>query len=178
PGLDEPASGMVRSLPDFDPPELNRLFLRSGQWLRPGGNGEVLVGEAFAQANALRPGQSIRMVLNGRLQEFRIAGIVVSPEFIFESRPGTALPDNRTYGIFWMHYEELANAFDLNKACNFVSLTLAPHANERAVIADLDRLLLPYGGRGAYGRKDHPSHIRVSDEIRVLQTLSIGFPLV
>src|SRR5262249_38276540 len=120
-GLDEPATGLVRSMPDFDPPELNRLFLRSGQWLTPAGRGEVLVGEAFADANQVRPGQVIRMVLNGRLQQFRVAGIVLSPEFIFESRPGSALPDNRTYGIFWMHYEELASAFDLNKAFNFVA---------------------------------------------------------
>src|SRR6266705_1339364 len=36
PGLAEPASGLVRSLPDSGQPELNRLFLRAGQWLRPG----------------------------------------------------------------------------------------------------------------------------------------------
>src|SRR3982751_2305194 len=29
-GLDEPASGEVRSLPDFGPPELNRPYLRTG----------------------------------------------------------------------------------------------------------------------------------------------------
>src|SRR5439155_427861 len=39
-------------------------------------------------------------------------------------------------------------------------------------------LLTPYGGRGAYGRADHPSHTRVSDEIRILGTISIGFPIV
>jgi len=177
-GLDEPATGMVRSLPDFREPELNRLFLRAGQWLKPGGRGQVLVGEAFADANKLRPGDVVPMILNGRLQKLRIAGIVLSPEYIFESRPGSALPDNRTYGIFWMPYEELANAFDLDGAFNFLALTLAPGANERAVIAGIDELLLPYGGRGAYGRADHPSHIRVSDEIRVLTILSFGFPLV
>ena len=32
------------------------------------------------------------MLLNGKRQELRIAGIVLSPEFIFESRPGAALP--------------------------------------------------------------------------------------
>ena len=79
-GLDEPASGTVRSVPDFDPPLLNRLFLRAGEWLKPGGPGEVLVGEAFANANLIRPGHYIRMVLNGRLQKFRVAGIVLSPE--------------------------------------------------------------------------------------------------
>ena len=60
PGLDEPATGRVRSLPDSRAPELNRLFLRAGQWLQPGGRGEVLVGEAFADANKLRPGDTIR----------------------------------------------------------------------------------------------------------------------
>lgn len=178
PGLDEPASGIVRSLPDFGEPELNRLFLRRGRWLSPGSRGEVLVGEAFAKANALNPGDTLTMLLNGRRQTFHLAGIVLSPEYIFESRPGAALPDNRTYGIFWMPYKEVATAWDLYGAFNHLSLTLAPGAGERPVIAELDRLLRPYGGLGAFGRKDHPSHIRVTDEIRVLTILSIGFPAV
>ena len=33
-------------------------------------------------------------------------------------------------------------------------------------------------GAAPIGRADHPSHIRVSDEIRVLETMSIGFPMV
>jgi len=178
PEFEEPASGMVRSLPEFGAQELNRLFLRSGRWLSPGSHGEVLVGEAFAKANHLVPGQSLRMLINGRMQDFRIAGIVLSPEYIFESRPGAALPDNRTYGIFWMNYREVATAFDLYGAFNHLALSLAPEARQETIIAELDELLRPYGGRGAYGRKDHPSHIRVSDEIRVLAILSIGFPLI
>lgn len=177
-GLDEPASGLVRSLPDTGEPELNRLYLRRGEWLAPGRHGEVLVGEAFAEANGLQPGDHIVMLLNGRRQSLRIAGIVLSPEFVFESRPGAALPDNRTYGIFWMPYREVAAAFDLEDAFNYVTLTLEPGASEKAVIAALDRLLEPYGGRGAFGRADHPSDIRVSDEIRVLRALSVGFPVV
>ena len=178
PGLDEPASGMVRSVPEFGFPDLNRLFLRAGRWLKPRGGHEVLVGEAFAEANHLHPGDSIAMLLNGRRQECSIAGIVLSPEFIFESRPGTALPDNRSYGVFWMSYPDLAAAYDLDGAFNLMALSLGPGVSERPVIAALDRLLAPYGGRGAYGRGDHPSHIRVSDEIRVLHILAIGFPFV
>ncbi len=178
PGVDEPASGLVRSLPDVGAPELNKLFLRAGQWLSPGSRGEILVGEAFAQANELKPGDRVAMLLNGRQEQMRIAGIVLSPEYIFESRPGTALPDNRTYGIFWMPYKELASAYDLDGAFNFLSLTLSPGASEKPVIEALDRLLTLYGGRGAYGRADHPSNIRVSDEIRVLHILAIGFPLI
>ncbi len=178
PGLNEPASGLVRSVPDFGQPLLNRLYLRRGNWLTPGRRNEVLVGEAFAEANGLQPGDTLTMGLNGRRQTLRIAGIVLSPEFIFESRPGAALPDNRTYGIFWMPYRAVAAAFDLDGAFNHLALTLEPGARERTVIARLDRLLEPYGGRGAYGRSDHPSHTRVSDEIRILRALSIGFPVV
>ncbi len=190
PQLDEPASGLVRSLPDFGAaapeggpealgqPHLNRLFLQSGRWLAADGRDEVLVGDAFAEANRLQPGDTLAMLLNGKRRQLRIAGIVLCPEFIFISRPGAALPDNRTYGIFWMRYKDLASAFDLDGAFNYLSLTLAPGAAEGHVIAALDRLLRPYGGRGAYGRADHPSHIRVTDEIRILNILSIGFPTV
>lgn len=178
PGVNEPASGNVRSLPDVGRPELNRLFLRRGEWLAPYSRGEVLAGEAFAEANRLNPGDSIFMLLNGKRQRFRIRGIVLSPEFIFESRPGAALPDNRTYGIFWMPYKELASAFDMDGAFNSMAVRLTSERYEKQVISEIDTLLEPYGGRGAFGRADHPSHIRVSDEIRVLGVISIGFPTV
>ncbi len=178
PGRDEPASGLVRSLPDFGEPELDRLFLRRGRWLTPGARRELLVSEAFADANLLKPGDTLTLIMNGRRQDFRIAGIVLSPEYIFESRPGVALPDSRSYGIFWMSYKEVATAWDLYGAFNHYALKLAPGADPAPVIAGADTLFKPYGGFGAFGRKDHPSHIRVSDEIRTLTILSIGFPTV
>lgn len=178
PGLDEPASGNLRSFPDAGMPELNRLTLRAGRWLAPRGRREVLVGEPFAEANQLHPGDNLSMLLNGRRMDLRIVGIVLSPEFIFEARPGAALPNNRSYGIFWMPYQELASAFDMHGAFNDVCLTLAPGASEGEVISAVDRLLSPYGGRGAYGRDDHSSNVRVSDEIRALTIQAVVFPLI
>ncbi len=179
PGLPEPAVGLINSLPERGELELNRLYVRTGRL--PAGRtavGELAVGEAFAEAHRLRPGHTISAVLNGAKQTFRLSGIVLSPEFVFEAPPNAALPDNKTYGVFWMPYKELATAFQLYGAFNAVSLTLAPGASERHVIAAVNRVLTPYGARGAYGRGDHPSHRRVDDEIRVLQGLSVAFPLV
>ncbi len=178
PSLAEPASGIIHSLPDRRPLELNRLYLRNGNLLRSNHRHEVLVGEAFAEANDIQPGDHIAAVLNGKRIELRIAGIVLAPQYVFEAPPGAALPDNRTFGIFWMRETELAEAFNLDGAFNSVALALAPGASEPTVIAAVDRLLETYGGLGAYGRRDHPSDIRVSDEIRVLEGLSFGFPLV
>lgn len=179
PTMLEPAVGSFHSLPEQGERVLNRLFLRRGRILfGRDTRGELLVGEAFADAHGLQPGDEISAVLYGRRQTFRIAGIVLSPEFVFEAPPGAALPDNRTYGVFWVPYKELAAATNMDGAFNEVALTLAPGATEQAVIAAVDRVLRPYGGRGAYGREMHPSHTRVRDEIRVLEGLSIGFPLV
>ena len=179
PGMAEPAVGLIQSLPERDELVLNRLYLRQGRILvGRASHGEILSGEAFADAHQLKPGDKISAILYGRKQEFHIAGVVLSPEFVFEAPPGAALPDNRTYGVFWMPYKELATASNLDGAFNNVSFTLAPGVAEESVIAAVDRILTPYGGRGAYGRESHPSHVRVRDEIRVLHGLSIGFPLV
>jgi putative ABC transport system permease protein len=179
PGLVEPAVGLINSLPERGPPVLNRPYVRIGGLPVGGVNRhELAVSEAFADAHGLKPGDTLSGVLNGAKQTFRVSGIVLSPEFVFEAPPGAALPDNKTYGVFWMPYKELATAFQLYGAFNNVAITLAPGASEGAVIAAVDRLLTPYGGRGAVGRENHTSNRRVDDELRVLQGLSIAFPLV
>ncbi|MBL9187995.1 MAG: ABC transporter permease [Opitutaceae bacterium] len=179
PGLREPAVGLINSLPERGEQVLNKLHVRSGRL--PAGRaatGELAAGEAFAEAHGLKPGDTLSAILNGAKVPFRLTGIVLSPEYVFEAPPGAALPDHRTYGVFWMPYRELATAFQLYGAFNHVSLTLAPGASERAVIEAVNRVLAPYGGRGAFGRIDHPSHRRVDDEIRVLQGLAVAFPIV
>ncbi|MFI5357637.1 MAG: ABC transporter permease [Opitutales bacterium] len=179
PGVAEPASGLFLSLPEYGPAKLDRLFLRRGRMLEGRDQpGQVLAGEAFAEAHGLEPGDALAAVLYGRRQTLHLAGVVLSPEYVFEAPPGSALPDNWSYGIFWMPYRELATAANLYGAFNQAALALAPGAREETVIAAVDRVLQPYGGRGAYGRASHPSHTRLRDEIHVLQGLSIGFPLV
>lgn len=179
PGLPEPAIGMINSLPERGEKILNRLYLRTGRLpLGRTTRSEIVAGEAFAEAHGLKPGDKVSAILHGAKQEFTISGIALSPEFVFETPPGVALPDNKTYGVFWMPYREIATAYQLYGAFNNVALTLAPGASEGEVIAAVDRVLAPYGARGAYGRDNHPSDRRVSDELRVLAGLSLAFPLV
>jgi len=154
PGLDEPASARLIAIPENGKYLLNGLFLREGSWPSPEARDDILIGEAFAAANRFKVGDRIGAALNGRRRALRVAGIELSPEFVYEVQGGGALfPDNRRFGVFWMGRQALASAFDLQGAFNDISFRLVPGASEAAVIADVDAVLSPYGGLGAYGRE-------------------------
>ncbi|MBI3786086.1 MAG: FtsX-like permease family protein [Deltaproteobacteria bacterium] len=165
PGLAEPATGRLLSIPERHVPMLNDLYLRRGRYIEPGRRDEVLVGEAFAAANHLDVGDSLGAVLNGRWQRLRVVGIVLCPEYVYEIRGSDIFPDNKRFGVMWMSRDAMGPAFDMDGAFNDVVLSLAPGAREADVIAQLDRILEPYGGLGAYGRRDQISHKFLSDEI-------------
>ena len=132
PGLMEPASGVIMSLPDDRPQQLDTLFIRRGRLPEIGSHGEVVVGEAFADAHGFEPGNEIAGIIHGARQTLKIVGIALSPEYVFESRPGETLPDNRRFGVFWMNERELSSAFDLHGAFNNVLVKVAPGGDPRA----------------------------------------------
>ena len=178
PGLAEPAVGRLISVPDYQPPALDRLYLREGRMIEPGRTGEVVVSEGFAAAHKLKAGDTVLAVINGRRQQLRIVGTVLSPEYVYAIREGEMLPDEKRFGVFWMARTDLAAAFDMEGAFNDVALTLTPEAIEPEVLMQLDRLTEPYGGIGAYGRADQMSNRFISNEIEELRGMAIFAPLI
>lgn len=177
PGILEPADGLAISLPDERDPALLKLFLRQGRLPASGTRGEVAVSESFAEARGLHPGDVLEATLRGKKQRLLITGIALSPEFIFEARPGETLPDASRFGIFWMRERELAAAMDLDGAFNNLVLSTGPGIAPDAIQAELDLLLARYGGLGAFGLREHPSASRLNDELGILSTLAVAFPL-
>lgn len=177
-GFDDAVTGLVVSLPDERQAGLNRLFLREGRLPDPLRANEVVLGEAFAQAHRLRPGDRIAGIFNGRRQVLQVSGIGLSPEFIYQIRPGDAFPDHLRYGVLWMHREPLATAFDLEGAFNDLVLVLERSALEADVIDRIDALLAPYGGLGAHGRELQTSHRFLDEELTQLQVMVRLFSVV
>jgi putative ABC transport system permease protein len=175
-GIEEPATGQVVSLPDFVPQRLNLLHLREGRLPEPERIDEVTVNEAFATAHRLRPGSSIKALINGKRRHLRIVGIALSPEFIYAVAPGDIMPDDRRFAVLWMSEKAAAALFDLDGAFNSVSLRLIPGSSEAEAIERLDRLLARYGGTGAYGRKDQFSHSFLAAELDQLDTMRRMIP--
>ncbi|MEX2319463.1 MAG: FtsX-like permease family protein [Bauldia sp.] len=176
PDLREPATGLVISAPETSEPALNRLFVRAGRLPEPGRANEVVINEGLAVAHGLRPGSRFSAILNGRRTEMAVVGTALSPEFVYAVGPGDIMPDERRFGIIWMGETALASAYNLNGAFTSVSLQLLRSASERDVIAQLDRLLEPYGGTAAYARKDQTSHAFLEHGLDMLRNMSSTLP--
>lgn len=176
PGLSEPATGRLVSIPQRRVPVVNDLQLVRGEWVTPGASDEVLASEAFARANGLDLGSRVGAIVNGRWRELTIVGIALSPEFVYEIGPGMLFPDNRRFGVLWMAREALAPAFDMTGAFNDLVLTLAWGAREREVVAALDGLLARYGGLAAHGREDQLSHRILTDELGEIRITTTFVP--
>ncbi len=205
PGLTLPATALVVSLPETstrarstDAPEsapesapaasrdaghdvtLDVVRVISGRAPAPGADDEVLVSGQFAAANALRPGDLLVAVVNARQVRWRMVGVGVAPDFLIAV--SGAPTDARGFGIIWAPRPLVAAATGVRGAFNDVALSLAPGARTPAalpaVLAAVDSVLAPYGGRGAVGRANQPSHRVVDNEIRQLRVMALAFPPV
>ncbi|MBP6541413.1 MAG: ABC transporter permease [Piscinibacter sp.] len=182
PGVSDPILGQLIGMDPQRPFSLNRVTLAAGRALdgagvrRADGSLEVLVSEGFAQARGLKPGSTLKALVNGRQRTLIVVGTALSPEFVFAGLWG--MPDLRGFGIFWMDREALASAYDMNGAFNRIAIRLAPGASEPAVIDALSRLLAPYGGRQVNGRADQISHAMLDNEIKEQRVLGTVLPAI
>ncbi|HEX6052823.1 MAG TPA: FtsX-like permease family protein [Gemmatimonadaceae bacterium] len=175
PGLPEPATGQLVSVPARRQPMPNDLVLRIGHY--PATGDEALVSDHFARLNSLVPGDTVGAVINGRWQRIRVAGVATSPEYVYEMGAGGFMVDNRRFGVLWMRRDALERAAGMDGAFNNVTLRLAPRASEPEVVAHLDRLLASYGAAGAFGRADQVSNAVIVDELHQLSAIGKVFPL-
>lgn len=178
-GMDEPATARLVSIPDEAKPTLNSLYLRTGRYIEPNHPDEVIVSEAFAAAHQLKLSDSVKAIINGRLQLLHIVGIALSPEYIYEVRGGGSFfPDNKRFGVFWIGQNALARAFNMEGEFNDVIATLTPEGSEAEVISNIDKILATYGGLSAYGRSEQTSNQFISDEIEQNRFSSTVIPLI
>ena len=176
PGMNEPATGLVLSLPDHGRARLNRLYIRAGHLPTPGKTGEIVISDVFAREHGYKVGSQFSGTLAGHRIRFRVTGLVLSPEFIYALGPGDLVPDHRRFAVIWMRRRQLEGLTRLDDAFNSVILTLQPGVRQQAVMDTVDRMLKPYGGTGAYGRKDQTSHAFLDSELKALKGMAKVIP--
>ena len=177
-GFEEPVIGRIVSLPEGGDPVLNRLMLRKGRRVAPDRPDEVVLSEAFADAHRLEPGDHLGALINGKQRSLQVVGVALSAEYVYAMAPGSLMPDEKRFGVLWMGREALAHAYDRDGAFDDVSLSLLRGVSPEGVIAELDLLLAPYGGVGAYPRKDQISNWFLMSEIDQLANMVTILPTI
>ncbi len=177
-GLDMPAQGLFVSVPELGRPLLNDIVMQQGRYIVSGAPDEVIISENFARARDLRPGDRIRVIINGRSRELDIVGVANSPEHSYAVPPGALFPEDERYGVFWMGRQALGPAFDMDGAFNEIVVRLTPDSNPLAVMRELDELLRPYGGLGSYLRADQLSHQILESELQQNRVTGTVIPAV
>ena len=177
PDVSESMTGVVIALPLHGEANINRIVLRSGQPLEPDDSKGVLVSDAFAKHQSLKPGSRVTLLINGTFESFVVRGTALSPQFIYAAAAG-GLSDETRFGVFWLNRERLDAAFDMKGAFNSISLRVTQGASIPYLIAATDRLLAPFGSSGAYGREDQVSNRMLSQEIEQQRIFAVIFPIV
>ena len=176
PGMEEPATGEIFSLPDIGETSVNQIHLVQGRTPRADRRDEAVVLETFADAHGLEVGGSVQATIYGGRETLTIVGIALSPEHVYSIAPGQLVPDERLFGVLWMGRNALAESINQDGAFNEAVVRLAPGVDEAAVIEALDRLLEPYGAPGAYGRDEQISNAFISSELDQLRTMGSVLP--
>jgi putative ABC transport system permease protein len=177
-GFADPITGMLLSVPDSGEALLNGLHLKRGRMVQPYSSDEAVLSDTLADAHRLEPGDRIAAIINGKRKSLQVVGVAVSPEYVYQIAPGSMFPDFKRYGVLWMGRSALAAAYDMEGAFNNATATLARGAPVQEVLDRVDAVLGPYGGTGAYPRKDQFSNRFLSEELKQLQTTATIFPAI
>ncbi len=175
-GMVEPATARIMSLPPKRALMPNALVIGEGRLPNPGQSDETAASTAFADAQDLRLGDELAVLLNGRKRTLTITAIAHSPEFIYAIGSGNPVPDNRRFGVLWIPQEAAEAAFDLKGAFNSLAVRVMRGASTSHVIERIDTELKRYGGSGAFARKDHVSHAFIDAELLQIEAMARVMP--
>lgn len=171
-------SGEVVTIPDASEPPLNRIHITTGRMPEPRSSDEALLLDVFAENFDVEPGDTLPVLINGSYREIRVTGLAMSPEYVLAREGGGFAVEPGTFAVIWMRRSAVSAAFDMEGAFNDVVVDLQPGADEATVIDRIDHILKPYGGRGAYGREDHPSHRYISSQLEGQKTVATTIPMI
>ncbi|HEX8031693.1 MAG TPA: FtsX-like permease family protein [Vicinamibacterales bacterium] len=177
-GMDQPAMARLVSVPSHRRPYLNDLYLRQGRWIDPDRRDEIMASEGFVNAHHLQPGDRVTAIINGRQRRLIIAGVALSPEFIYIVNPGELVPDDRRYAVFWIDQRSLSATFDMDGSFNDVVVGIERGANVNDVVQRIDTLLARFGGTGAIPRSLQYSDWTLQNELKQLESVGLLLPMI
>ncbi len=178
--VDRPLSGEVVSMPDTPEPVVNNFVLKCGSYFSRNRDDEVIVSEKFAKARRILPGTYVHLVMNGQRKKLYVVGIAICSEYIYLTPPGSIVPDNDGYGVFWIKHRYAENMFGFHGASNSVIGLLTPRATRDPglVMDKLRRELERYGVFNVTPLSEQYSNLSLNSEMSGLKMQATIMPII
>ena len=203
-GSGERVAGRVVSLPQHRYPDVNDVRVISGNYFSTHAGREVLLEKHLAEYHELEPGDWLTVKKGDSKIRFRVAGIVVSPEYIWVSKSAQEpMPSPRTFGILFLPQSKVETLFGMSGLVNEINLVVEPNMNRGEVLSQVKRVLrsnninrltskddpvsiaarkidIFRGVRTAYmvERKDHLGNQLLKQDLEGFKQLAILFPVL
>jgi len=165
------------SLPDYGQPAINKLVFRSGGYFNDTDQNSCLVSRKFADFYRLRKGSKLKAIINLKIHEFNVDGVVDSPEFIYAMKsPAEVSPSPEKFGIVYIKESAAKSILGSGGMYNQVHVIFEKNTDKKAITDELEDMLQPYGYISGTERKDQQSNAMVDNEISELEKMAIMFP--
>jgi len=157
--------------------KINKIFINKGK--RALGNKDILVLEQFALARGIELGDDISLQLNGRKSNFKVVGLVSSPEYAYVMESEQSLmPQPNKFGIVFIEEGYLSQILGIKNGYNNVVVTLEDYEKYKIVEDELQKELDKYGVRRIIKKDDQLSNSVLHQEIEGLKTMSGFIPII
>jgi len=175
----ERVTGRIISLPDRGLPSVNALHIVKGRPPAPGSARELLLESAFAKYHGYEPGDFIYPVVDDDEIRFRIAGVFMSPEYIYviQSRDNPT-PQPKQFGVMFMRKEIADRLFGTSGAINQVAVTIVPGAQRARIMRQVEQLLRPYGVDEPVPKEEQASYEVLQLDLEGFRNLAIFYPIL
>jgi putative ABC transport system permease protein len=170
--------GRMISLPADRVPTVNQLKLTAGREVS-GSRREVLLEKSFADANGLAVGDRLSINEGTTSVEFTIAGIVISPEYVYVVRSKQdVMPAKETFGVMFLSEDVLGPLDARSGLINEVRLRLLPDADPAKISREIELRLQAHNPDQPTLREDQPSHQLLQQDVDGFRVYAVLFPLL
>jgi putative ABC transport system permease protein len=157
---------------------INKLFIKSGDRTLSN-NKDIIIIEKFAEARNIFVGDTVKLRINGRQQEFNVIGIATSSEFAYMmENEQTILPDPQNFGVVFLEENYLRKIHGINGNFNEILIKVKDENYIEQIVDFLEDNLDKYGVTRIIKREDQLSNNLLSQEISGLEMMSKSIPVV
>ncbi len=169
--------GRLVSIPAQRQPAVDRVDVTSGSYLRPG-DASALAETHAATAFGLKPGSSVDVLTSGGWQPIPVAGIVVSPEYLWPARSAQQpFEGARDFGVLFVS-SDVVGAIAGPSAIRQALVRYEPAADVGASDREVRRAAIAADAASIVTRAEQPSNRLLLLDVSGFSEMAVLFPIM